>query len=241
MEKLTQLKGSLLKKLQTLFIVVVSVSLLSSCLKTYVDPKITASAHTVFVNTIPNGASYSFFIDEFRVSSQTISFSFALPAIYVTAGTKKVDLVPRNGIPAFTDTITFKSTYFYTIFTTQQATTDPEFFIVEDSPANLQTPPAGKAKVRFVNLSPDAPNTDLYFDGGANIITNLPYKTSSDFVTVDAGVFDFDFRETGTTTTKFKKHVAIESGRIYTVFSLGLWNAVSGYPEIDLGMISATN
>ncbi|HCN84343.1 MAG TPA: hypothetical protein DIT07_12095 [Sphingobacteriaceae bacterium] len=240
MKKNKNFSIKLLKESKILFAVLCSITLLSSCLKTYTDPRIDTSAHTVFVNTVPDGSSYNFYLDNFIVSNQSVAFSYALPYIYVTAGSKKVDLIPRNTTQSVaSDTILFKAKNYYTIFATGQA--NPEFVVLEDTPADLANPPAGKSRIRLVNLSPDSPNIDLFVDGpgGTNLFTNLAYKANTAFINVEPGAYNLDFRETGTTTVKFTKHVSIEPNRVHTIFAIGVWNALPGDPSLDMGLMDA--
>ncbi len=235
------LSAELFKKFKTLVVVLSGIAILSSCLKTYVDPRISTSAHTVFVNTVPDALQYTFYLDNFRVSNQAISFTYALPFIYVTAGSKKIDLIVRNTTTSVaSDTILFKSTNYYVVFATGKEKL--EFVVLEDAPANLLSPPTGKAKVRLLNLSPDSPNIDLVVSGagGATLFTNLSYKSNTDFIIMDPGAYDLDFRETGTTVVKYTKHVNIEPNKLHNLFVIGAWNALSGEAGVDLGLMDAT-
>lgn len=212
--------------------------LLSSCLKTYTDPRITNGSHTVFVNAIPNSLSFLFYLDNFQASNQSIGFTYSLPAIYVSPGVKKLDLVLRNSSQSIlTDTIQFRSPNYFTIFATGKTT--PEFVVIEDTQAHLVNPPTGKAKIRFINLSSDAPNLDVAIEGGAKLFTDVTYKANTEFINIDPGDFYLNILQTGTSTVKFSKHVLIVPDRVYNIFSLGAWDVLPGDAPLDLGLMDA--
>ncbi len=99
----------------------------------------------------------------------------------------------------------------------------PEFVVLEDKLAN---PPAGKAYVRFVNMSVDAPALELGTNTGNTITGGRTYKTGSDFVEITGGQsYNFVIRDNGSTTDKvLLPSVTIQTGRIYTIAAKGFYN-----------------
>jgi hypothetical protein len=91
---------------------------------------------------------------------------------------------------------------YYSVFVTgtMQA---PEAVVLED---NLARPAAGKAYVRVVHLSPDAPAVDLAGTLAGNggtppvLIGNRAYKQVTDFTPVDAGFYRLQVRPAGSET-----------------------------------------
>src|SRR5262245_26542737 len=58
--------------------------------------------------------------------------------------------------------------------------------------------PAGKARLRVVHASPDAPAVDIYARGVATpLIDDLAYGSVSDYVEVDAGTYTLQVRPAG--------------------------------------------
>lgn len=91
--------------------------------------------------------------------------------------------------------------------------------VVED---DLTAPAAGKAHVRFVHLSPDAPAVDVAVTGGPVLFPNKAFQQYSAFTPVDAGTYDLEVRLAGTNTVVLPlPGVALQAGRIYTVFARG--------------------
>jgi hypothetical protein len=89
--------------------------------------------------------------------------------------------------------------------------------LVED---NLTLPTAGNAKIRVVHASPDAPNVDVLANDN-RVLTNVPFRTASDYLTVPAGNYTFKVNVTGTTTTATQATVPLAAGKIYTAVAIG--------------------
>jgi|SRR5690606_22626393 len=89
---------------------------------------------------------------------------------------------------------------------------------------DLSAPESGKAKIRFVNLSPDAPSLGLGIRGVQTLIaSDKEYKKYSDFVEVDADethTFDITLHEGGDVVHSFA--LELEDGGVYTVWAKGL-------------------
>ena len=81
---------------------------------------------------------------------------------------------------------------------------------------------AGKAHVRFVHLSPDAPAVDVALDGGAVVFGDYTFKEASAFTPLDAGTYDLEVRLAGGSTVALDLDpITLEAGKIYTVWARG--------------------
>ena len=88
---------------------------------------------------------------------------------------------------------------------------------------NLSAPAAGKAHVRVVHASPDAPAVDIKVKGGAALISNLAFPKDSGYLPVDAGSYDLTVNAAGTDTVALElPGVKLEAGKIYDIFAVGL-------------------
>jgi LPXTG-motif cell wall-anchored protein len=87
---------------------------------------------------------------------------------------------------------------------------------------NLSAPAAGKAHVRVIHFSPDAPAVDIKVAGGPTLIPNLAFPKASNYLPVDAGSYDLQVTPAGATTVVLDlKGVRLEAGKIYDVFAVG--------------------
>ncbi len=87
-------------------------------------------------------------------------------------------------------------------------------------------PSEGKAKVRFVHTSPDAPPVDIAVRDGPTIFPNVAFKSVAGYVTVDAGTYALDVRPAGATSVALSvPGVVLRPGQIVTFFGAGLLSA----------------
>ena len=84
------------------------------------------------------------------------------------------------------------------------------------------TSKAGKARVRVIHASPDAPAVDVAVQGGAVVVPNLAYPSATGYLELDAGAYPLEIRAAGMMAAVFKFSTpALEAGKVYTVFAIG--------------------
>lgn len=101
---------------------------------------------------------------------------------------------------------------------------------------NLTKPAAGKAHVRFVHASPDAPAVDITTSDGTVLFPNIAFGKATDFTPVAAGTYHLQARAAGTTTVALDvPGVQLQDGGIYTIFATGLLN---GSPKLAATVVT---
>jgi LPXTG-motif cell wall-anchored protein len=109
---------------------------------------------------------------------------------------------------------------------------------------NNSAPAPGKAHVRFVHASPDAPAVDIAVTGGPVLFSNVPFKGTGDYLPVAAGTYDLEARVAGTETVALSvPGVTLADGTVYTIFAMGLVEgepALTAVPSIDASYPVAT-
>ncbi|PWH19569.1 MAG: cell wall anchor [Ardenticatenia bacterium] len=110
-----------------------------------------------------------------------------------------------------------------------------EPLLLED---NNNAPAPGKAHVRFVHASPDAPAVDIAVAGGGPVLfSNIAFKQASQYLPVDAGAYNLEVRLAGTNTVALSvPGVRLEDGTVYTIFAMGLAGgqpALQAVPSVD--------
>ena len=111
----------------------------------------------------------------------------------------------------------------YTLFMTglKSNNTISDVFLTDTS----APPSLGRAKVRFLNASPQSPGFDIvangYLDPG---FTNLTYQKVSKYIEMPAGNYNFQVFQTGTNTGVIGTlpNVTVQDGHLYTLYSYGL-------------------
>jgi hypothetical protein len=93
----------------------------------------------------------------------------------------------------------------------------------DDDPADTLTgPPPGMSFVRVSHLSPDAPEVDVWLDG-ARVLRNVPFRTFSGYLELEAGQHRIQVTAAGTTEPAvIDATVTLDEGASYTVAAVGL-------------------
>lgn len=106
----------------------------------------------------------------------------------------------------------------YTVFACDSVASIGAIVLSDD----LTAPASGKAHVRFVHLSPNAPAVDVAVQGGGVLFGNKAFQEYTAFTPVDAGSYDLEVRLAGTGTVVLPLNgIVLQSGKIYTVFARG--------------------
>ena len=98
---------------------------------------------------------------------------------------------------------------------------------------DLNAPGKGRARVRFIHLSPGAPPVDVTLpeNGNAKLALGVEFGKASDYVEIDAGTFELSVRLAGTADQVLGERETFEAGRVYTLYATGL---VGGRPRLSL-------
>jgi hypothetical protein len=81
---------------------------------------------------------------------------------------------------------------------------------------------ANQAQVRVAHLAPDAPNVDVYVNADP-VLTDVPYTTVSEYLSLPAGTQQVTVYATGDTTSPvIDTPVELAAGGAYTVAAVGL-------------------
>lgn len=137
------------------------------------------------------------------------------------AGTYSVDVVPTGATEpkVISANLTLDADKDYTVVAVGKLA-DIEPLVLVD---NNAMPAAGKAHVRFVHASPDAPAVDIAVKDGPVLFPNVAFKGVGDYLPVDAGTYDLEVRLAGTETVALPVNgLTLEAGTVYTVFAMGL-------------------
>ncbi len=98
---------------------------------------------------------------------------------------------------------------------------------------NLAAPAAGKAHVRVLHLSPDAPAVDVKVAGGATLTPNLAFPNASAYLPVDAGTYNLQVTPAGQSAVVIDlPNTTLEAGKIYDVFATNVVASIK--PEVKV-------
>jgi hypothetical protein len=87
------------------------------------------------------------------------------------------------------------------------------------------------ALIRFTNLSPTAPNTDLGIEGGATLFSNVGYTQVTEFEVIEPGSYMLQLRSSDGTVLA-SGTIKVKPRNAYTVYAIGL---AEENPPLDIG------
>ncbi len=189
----------------------------------------------MIVHAAPDAPSVDLLLDGTMVGNN-ITYGNHTAYLSLTAGTHDVKAVATGTTTTVIDaSVPVAAQTTYSVFVNGLTPNIGTLVVTDD----LTAPPTGKAKVRFIHLSPDAPAVDVALVGGAVLFPNLAFRQFSTFVAVDPGTVNLELRQAGTATVALTvNNVTFEAGKIYTLFAEGL---VAGTGPAALGVQTIVN
>lgn len=216
-------------------IIATSILTLSSCLKdSNQNGDSIVSALTV-VHGSPDAPSVDFVWDNQRVNIQEFAY--------------------KNRIKYFTDYSGNHLARFYmegtnanALYETQVSLTPGKYFslflsgtldslssvLLED---DAEKPAEGNAKIRFINLSPDAGPLDLQLVDDSLTASNKDFQKYTSFQEMEAGEYAAKIKSTSGTTVNDQFDLTLEEGKTYTLWARGLVTTSDPEQEFDHGII----
>ncbi|WP_113660565.1 DUF4397 domain-containing protein [Pedobacter nanyangensis] len=162
------------------------------------------------------------YVDNSRATATDFEFGNKIGYLSAYAG-NRIFNVTKKGSATSLKSIThnLKPQVGYSLFVANTLA-NIELLMLED---DLAKPATGKAKVRFVNLSPDGGSLSLNVGGAAtDLVTNKAFKEFSAFEAVDA-TQSVTLNIKNATSGAIEATIAdakFEDGKIYTIYAKGL-------------------
>jgi hypothetical protein len=208
-----------MKKIKLAFLGLVAVSFaLVSC-----EEETTTTPDTAKVNVVhasPNAPGVDLLVDGTKVNTSALSFPDNTGYLTVNAGARNFKVnVSGTSTTVIDATPTLTKNANYTVFAVDSVSKISALLLTDD----LTAPASGKAHVRFVHLSPNAPAVDVAVaSSGAVVFGNKAFKEYTAFTPLDAGSYNLDVRVAGTSTVALVlPTITLQAGKIYTVFAKG--------------------
>jgi len=198
----------------TLFI---SLVMLSSCKK---DEEVTKSYAKVLVtHASPNAPGVDLLVDNSKQNTAALNFPSNTGYLQVEAGTRNIKVnVSGTSTTVINADLALSKDQNYSVFAIDSVSKISALVLTDD----LTAPASGKAHIRFVHLSPNAPAVDVALAGGAVVFGNKAFKDYTAFTPLDAGTYNLEVRVAGTTPPVLPlPGIVLQAGKIYTVFAKG--------------------
>ncbi|MDX5418341.1 MAG: DUF4397 domain-containing protein [Hymenobacteraceae bacterium] len=184
------------------------------------------TASVMVVHASPDAPGVDLLVDNNKVNTAALTFPNNTGYLDVNAGRRNVKVNAAGTSTTVIDAnLDLEEDQNYSVFAINTLS-NIEALVLED---DLTAPASGKAHVRFVHLSPDAPAVDIAVTNGPVLFSNRAFKSATAFTPVDAASYDLEVRLAGTNTVVLSvPGVQLASGRIYTIFARGFVTPPAG-------------
>jgi hypothetical protein len=218
------------KYLSMFFMVVFGVTVFAACSddENTVAP-VQETALVKVIHASPDAPGVDLLVDN-MVAGTNLTFPNNTGYLSVNSGTRNVKVnVTGTSTTVIEANLPIMTNKNYSVFAVN-AVANLEPIVLED---DLSTPASGKAHVRFIHLSHDAPAVDITLTDGTVVFGDYIFKEASAFTPLDAGTYNLQVRLAGTSTVVLDlPNIALTAGKIYTVFAKGF---VAGTGAQSLG------
>jgi len=209
------------KMLSMAAFLMIGASLFTSCKDDDEDETTPApgSGKVLITHASPDAPAVDLLLDNVKLNTAPVAFLDNTGYLTATAGTRNIKInVAGTSTTALSANLPVVNGKNYSVFAVDSVS-KLSAVVFED---NLAAPASGKAHVRFIHLSPNAPAVDIALDGGAVVFENYEFKEASDFTPLDANTYDLEVRVAGTSTVALDLDpITLTAGKIYTVYAKG--------------------
>lgn len=177
------------------------------------------TARVRVMHAAPDATAVDVFVDDQKVLSN-VSFSAISDYLNVSSGQRQIALVP-TGQPVSAAIISGSQTFEAGKAYTAIAVAEPSAAITVFND-DVSAPAPGKARVRLIHMSPDAPGVDVEVINGPTLFQSVAYQKSSSYQEVDAGTYNLRAVAAGATTVIVQlPNTSVKAGTIYDVIPAG--------------------
>ncbi|MDX5481721.1 MAG: DUF4397 domain-containing protein [Hymenobacteraceae bacterium] len=178
------------------------------------------TAQVMVIHASPDAPAVDLYVDNDQVNTTALNYPDNTGYLEVDEGTRNIKVTPAGAGAAnavINADIDFDEDQNYSIFAVDEVANISALVLEDD----LTDPATGRAHVRFVHLSPDAPAVDVAVQNGPVLFPNTAFRGATAFAPVDAGTYTLEVRLAGTDDVVLTEEVTLQSGVIYTIFARG--------------------
>lgn len=186
-------------------------------------------AYVSLYQGLPTNTDLDIYVDDRRINfDEPFEFTDFTGYMSFYTGDRDIKFTPYNASNTLIDsTVTLKADSLYSIFVTGGEADDLDLLVVED---NIPDETEGKALIRIVNLSPDAPEVNITKEGeDSPIFEEIAYTGISEFKEIEAGntTLELSTSAEGEALKTVDNYNFMED-RVYTLVVRGYTNPPSG-------------
>lgn len=181
-----------------------------------------ADARVRVLHASPDAPAVDVYVDGTEAISD-LEFNEITDYVALPAGAHNVQVFPASaggsGTPVIAADVNLEAGKDYTVAAVGLLAEIEPLVLEDDNTA----PAAGKARLRFVHASPDAPAVDIFAEGAGVVVPNASFKQAGGYLELNAASYNLEVRATGSTTVALDlPNVTLEAGKTYTAFATGL-------------------
>lgn len=222
---------------KTLVFALTLASIFSSCKKDDKDLPIPTKPNLAIVHAAPGIPELTFYVDDVKTNTKALTYNTLLDYAPIKTGKRAFSITKKDATEVIVkSTFDLASNKSYSVFIADK--TANALVLVED---DLSAPAADKAKVRFINLSPDAGLLDLNITGKTEaLFSKKAFKEATAFVNTDPGAeISFEIRENGKTDVLATlPKIKVEKGKVYTIWAKGLKTGPKDETQLGIGIMT---
>ncbi len=214
------MKSITLQKLKKNFLFLLSaitIFSLNSCVKGE-ESSLNISSLSV-IHASPGLPAIDFYYNGARINGDSIiAYGDTIPNKFFNSGTASIVVKKYISSTTYISTsIDLQSEKNHSFFVVGKPNEVTYLFTTDD----LTAPASGKAKLRFINLSPDAANLSFKINS-INLFGSMAFKSYSEFSPVDPGEQKISIHDSVSGAILAEQNLNIQAGKIYTVWAKGL-------------------
>lgn len=194
-----------------------------------VDP--TPVAFVSLYHASPDAPDLSIVVDDQPINTYPLDYSEFTGYLRFRTGDRNLKFGPFGASNIVIDTtVTFTEGSVYSVFVVDDYN-DASVLVLND---NSENPADGKAKIRFLNLSPDSEEISLLANGESGaLFSGQAFKETSDFTEVNAGAYNFQVTSTGGGDNVLSiPDINLRPGWFYTIVVRGYENPPGGNTNV---------
>ena len=188
-----------------------------------------ARSYVLVTHASPDAPGVDLLVDN-QIAGTNLTFPNNTGYLKIKPGTRNIKVnVTGTATTVINADLNFEDGKYYSIFA-NDSVSKLGASVIND---NLAKPAAGKAHVRFIHLSPNAPAVDITTTDGTVVFGNYAFKNGSEFAPLDAGTYNLEVRVANTSTVVLSlPNITLTGGKIYSIFAKGF---VGGTGDQALG------
>ncbi len=191
-------------------------------------PVVETFAKIKVIHASPNAPGVDLLVDNVKVNPTALNYPSSTEYLSVKSGARNIKVnVTGTSDTRINETPNLDVNKNYSIFAIDSVDKLSPLVLVDD----LTSPAAGKAHVRFIHLSPNAPAVDIAITNSTVLFPNTIFKGDKPFTPLNAGTYNLEVRVAGTVppatpAVLLLPNITLTAGKIYTVFAKGFLGGI---------------